>query len=495
MFIQKCYIDKLIVCHLCNERYSDEKQPLLLPCGQTVCSKCVTAIEFNELTFKCISCQNDHLNPIDVFPVNKMAKDLSSIEAKDVSRSKECESLKNNLNQLDSFFNDLNEKIKLERNKFKEQCQELKHKATQKANQRVQEINNNLQECLNRIDEYEREYDLMFATEIEQTTSSTQVFLDENKNYLTQYEVDDAKIVTSNEKLNEFKFELEARLESSKLENNRIEFEINENELESDILGCLIRKNKEMPYSTVISCSDDLSIKVFSLESGKQLKTYRGHLAEVTCIKVILNSNINGETESKYIASGSNDKTIKIWEIKSSVCVITLEGHLGGVKCLEVLTENILASGSADYTIKLWNLRYESCIMTFDGHSDWVNSIAKLNDEFIVSCSDDKLIKVWGSFTGQCLFTLEGHSDSVKCIKKVSDEKIISCSSDNTIKLWSLIYKNCIKTFSGHRYKVNCVKMISDDYFISCSDDDTIRCWNIESGECLKILKGITLLN
>lgn len=44
--------------------YSDEKQPLILPCGQTV------------------------------NPVNKMAKDLSSIEAKDVSRSKECESLK-----------------------------------------------------------------------------------------------------------------------------------------------------------------------------------------------------------------------------------------------------------------------------------------------------------------------------------------------------------------------------------------------------------------
>jgi len=42
----------------------------------------------------------------------------------------------------------------------------------------------------------------------QQTKSLTQVFLDENKNYLTQYEVDEEKIVSSNEKLNEFKLEL-----------------------------------------------------------------------------------------------------------------------------------------------------------------------------------------------------------------------------------------------------------------------------------------------
>ena len=52
-----------------------------------------------------------------------MAKDLSSIEAKNMSR-KDCEPKKNR-NQLDSFINDSNEKIKIERNKFKEQCKEI----------------------------------------------------------------------------------------------------------------------------------------------------------------------------------------------------------------------------------------------------------------------------------------------------------------------------------------------------------------------------------
>jgi hypothetical protein len=296
----------LLVCHLCDERYNDEMEPLMLPCGKTVCSKCVAAIEFNDLTFKCISCLNDHLNPIDAFPVNKMAKDLSSIEAKNMSR-KDCEPKKNR-NQLDSFINDSNEKIKIERNKFKEQCKELKHQARHSANKRFQEINNNLNKCLNRIDDYEREYDRIYSTETPK------------KNQFC------------------FSFELEARLESSKLENNRIKFEINDNELEPDVLGCFIRKHKYMPYSTIISCTNDFTIKIFNLESGELLRTYKGHLKEINCIKVILNDEI----ESKYIASGSDDKTIKIWEIKSKICVTTLEGHTEGVKCLEVLSENIL---------------------------------------------------------------------------------------------------------------------------------------------------------
>ncbi len=449
MFIQKSYVEKLLICHLCNKRYCDEMEPLILPCGQTVCSKCVTTIEFDEQTFKCISCQNDHLNPNDYnFTVNKMAKMLSSIEAK------------NNLKE-----DDFNEKIEIERKKFKEQCKELKHQAKQSANKRAQEINNNLKECLDRIDDYEREYDRMNSTEIRGKPSKNQF---------------------------NFSFELETRLESSKLENNRIKFEMNDNQLESDILGCLIRKHKNVPYSAIISCTDDFAIKTFSLESGKQLRTYRGHSKKVNCIRVVLksNTNINGNPESKYIASGSDDKTIKIWDINSKVCVTTLEGHSAAVKCLEVLSENIFASGSADHMIKLWNLRYEKCIMTLEGHSDWVNYIVKLSDELIVSCSDDKLIKVWRSYTGECLCTLKGHNDNVNCIEKVSDDKIISCSSDNTIKLWYLASKKCAKTFSGHKYRINYVRMISTDRFISCSHDETIQYWSFEYDKCLMVLKG-----
>ena len=116
--------------------------------------------------------------------------------------------------------------------------------------------------------------------------------------------------------------------------NNLIEFEINENELESDILGCLIRKHKNMPYSTIISCSDDLSIKAFSLESGKQLKTYRGHLAEVTCIKVILNSfpdvmEVDFEKVKVYLGSSfelpEEERTIEV--IKIHVTFNNLKGE------------------------------------------------------------------------------------------------------------------------------------------------------------------------
>jgi len=54
------------------------------------------------------------------------------------------------------------------------------------------------------------------------------------------------------------------------------------------------------------------------------------------------------------LVSGSEDKTIKIWDVKNGQTIKTLTGHTGFLSALTVLPDGSLVSGSWDNTIKIW---------------------------------------------------------------------------------------------------------------------------------------------
>jgi len=74
--------------------------------------------------------------------------------------------------------------------------------------------------------------------------------------------------------------------------------------------------------NTIFSCSNDKSIKIWDLKSGKLLQTLTGHSASLSSIAV----SLDGTT----IVSGSDDYTIKVW-------IIILENYFK--HSLDILTE------------------------------------------------------------------------------------------------------------------------------------------------------------
>jgi WD40 repeat protein len=57
------------------------------------------------------------------------------------------------------------------------------------------------------------------------------------------------------------------------------------------------------------------------------------------------------------LASGSADYTIKLWSIESQKEVTTLQGHFESVTSIAFSPdEKYLASGSQDKTLKLWSV-------------------------------------------------------------------------------------------------------------------------------------------
>jgi WD40 repeat protein len=58
-----------------------------------------------------------------------------------------------------------------------------------------------------------------------------------------------------------------------------------------------------------------------------------------------------------YLASGSQDNTIKLWRVESQKEIATLKGHTSYVYSVTFSPDGMyLASGSYDKTVKLWSI-------------------------------------------------------------------------------------------------------------------------------------------
>ncbi len=61
--------------------------------------------------------------------------------------------------------------------------------------------------------------------------------------------------------------------------------------------------------------------------------------------------------DGKYLVSGSYDKTLKLWSVESQKEITTLKGHSSWLISIAFSPDGkYLAYGSQDGTVKLWNL-------------------------------------------------------------------------------------------------------------------------------------------
>jgi WD40 repeat protein len=88
----------------------------------------------------------------------------------------------------------------------------------------------------------------------------------------------------------------------------------------------------------------------------------KGYSSKVNCIAFSTNGN--------YLASGSDDKIIKLWNIETNKNVGILRGHH---KCITSLAfspdSRYLVSSSSDCRVKLWNVMELIEVKTFIDHS------------------------------------------------------------------------------------------------------------------------------
>jgi len=154
-------------------------------------------------------------------------------------------------------------------------------------------------------------------------------------------------------------------------------------------------------------------------------------------------------SDGTLLASASQDKSLKVWQVKSGRLLQDLRGHekgswyyyggTGEVYSVAFSPDGkLLASGSSDLTIKFWEVSTGSELRTLKGHEGTVYSVAfHPSGKVLASASEDKTIKLWEVSTGKELQTLKGHEDAVTAVTFSPDgQLLVSGSRDKTIRWW-----------------------------------------------------------
>lgn len=228
------------------------------------------------------------------------------------------------------------------------------------------------------------------------------------------------------------------------------------------------------------SGSIDKTVKIFSFKN-KQTFTLRGHSDWVNHVRM--------HSSSRTVFSASDDLTIKMWDLDSKQCLQTFKGHVGQVQqvllmpadfepdevpgadqhdaasvhssrsatpppppCNEgaelraafggafvsdperPLPPRYMLTGGLDNTVRLWDIPSGKCIRSMFGHVEGIWALA--GDTLrVVTGAEDSMTKIWEPRSGKCERSFTGHAGPVTCVG-LSDSRMATGSQDNEVRMY-----------------------------------------------------------
>ncbi|KAF2820482.1 sulfur metabolite repression control protein-like protein SconB [Ophiobolus disseminans] len=190
---------------------------------------------------------------------------------------------------------------------------------------------------------------------------------------------------------------------------------------------------------TLLSASDDMTVKLWDLDNHKCLKTFEGHAGQVQQVLPLPHEfEIN---EDDFVANANNDFSDTASLASDSA---NASPRLSGISLPQdehffpdepdrPNPPSYMLTGSLDGTIRLWHIPTGRTVHRFFGHVEGIWSLAA-DSLRLVSGAEDKTLKIWDPRTGQHERTLTGHTGPVTCVG-LSDERVVSGSEDGTVRV------------------------------------------------------------
>jgi WD40 repeat protein len=263
----------------------------------------------------------------------------------------------------------------------------------------------------------------------------------------------------------------------------------------------------------IITCSLDGSLRLWNLESGKQIGDNwldKGDNAEVVDISLSPNGNT--------VASGGYDGTVRLWDTKKGEVVTRWMGHTDRVRsvCWSLNGKRVL-SGSWDGTVRVWDVESDQTILkivtgganeaatyspdaTKIATGGYINYIMVNQSSLVTSAKMERdkttcepqgtneaagrspetrkfaigsEVKIWDANTGKLLYTIK-HDKPVWGLQWTSDEKkLFSTSEDGSIRIFDTTTWQQIAILNGHEDTVESASLTRNDLLLASASWDS----------------------
>ena len=448
------------ICKLANCRLYLET-PIILPCcGSSVCQEHQKEmISHKSRTYRCPICDEKCPAPKNGFPLNQSLLEL--IKNKDY------------LNKLShGHKNAFESYIKLESLIAENQSinaddlvynyfSSVRNKIDLHKDELVNEINKRHKEILHKLKEHEDECKLNAVKMKKLNFNQVNSQMAWRKNKLREIDLNETQL---NDILKLIKTDVKTiqhdlvKFECDVLLNKRVEF--------------IPFKNNYFGELNIIKVSNDF---------GKLIQSYNGHTEAVLSIQI--------DGKNNTLITSSDDRTIKIWDMKSGDIVKVLDQHEQPIKNLLLTSSNRqLISSSEDNKIKIWDMDTYDLINTFTSESVAYSS-CQISDNQVLLGLNNGMINVFDLIAHSNQKSIKAHEKKVsRLILTIDSLKFISGSDDKKIKMWNAKSFECLKEMIDHKDVIFSLDLTWNGNLLSSSADKTVKEWDLMNDKCVKTL-------
>ncbi|EMR63088.1 putative small nucleolar ribonucleoprotein complex subunit protein [Eutypa lata UCREL1] len=198
--------------------------------------------------------------------------------------------------------------------------------------------------------------------------------------------------------------------------------------------GDIARSGDVRRDGRVVAAGDDTGkLQVFDVSSRAILKTWTTHKQPVWATKF-------SPADLTTLMSASDDKTVRLWDLPSQESTSTFVGHADYVRSGSFMPgsmSNMLVSGSYDATVKLWDPRTpRAAVMTFK-HAAPIEDVLPLPSGTTVLAASENQISVLDLVAAKPQHVISNHQKTVTSLSLASGgRRLVSGGLDGHVKVF-----------------------------------------------------------